>query len=144
MTLDTRVRLVTINAFALLILPGLLMVAGLALPVMVLVEAFLDLAHLPVDGGQPVDSDAARLLNAILGGVLVGFGTLIWRVGDTVFRSDPETGAALIVPAAAAWFVTDSLGSILAGAWFNAVINLAILAALLFPVLWRRRALTVA
>ncbi len=138
MTIETRVQALKILAFALLIGPGLIMVAGLGFPVLFLVEAFLDLAHLPIDGGQPIDSDAARLLNAILGGILVGFGTIIWRVAGKVFLTDPSLGASILVPAMLAWFVTDSAGSILAGAWFNAVLNALILVALLFPILWRR------
>ena len=144
MTLDSRIRSLKFAALALIILPGVLTLAGLAFPVMWMIEFFLDLAVLPMDGGQAVDTAAARLMAAILAGLLIGFGVLIWRIADTVFRHDPAQGAALLVPAIGAWYLADSAGSILAGAWFNAVLNTGILAGLLYPVLWRRGALTVA
>lgn len=144
MTIDARIRFLKIASVALLILPGVLTIAGLVLPVRWMIEAFLDVAVLPVDGAQAVDTDTAKLLAAILGGVLVGFGVMIWRIADTVFRTDPELGASLLVPAICAWFIADSAGSVMAGAWFNAVLNTVILAALLYPVVWRRAALTAA
>ncbi len=138
MSIDARVTWLTVSAFLLLIGPGLIMVAGLAFPVLFLVESFLDLAHQPIDSGQPIDTDAARLLNAILGGILVGFGTLIWRVADKVLRNDFVLGQSILLPALIGWFICDSLGSILAGAWFNAVLNAVIVAVLLVPLLWKR------
>ncbi len=141
MSLDARVRFLTITVICALIVPGLLMIIDLALPKPVMMPVFLDFAFQPTDGGQPVETGAARLLAAILAGIAIGFGTLIWQIAAKVFRSDPALGTAILVPGILAWFVTDSLASILAGAWFNAVLNLGFLAVLLFPILWRRDAL---
>lgn len=111
------------------------MVTGPVTPFMGLLNGFLDLAHQPVDGGQVVADDAARLLTAILGGILVGFGVMIWLIAERVLRTDPALGRGLILVPLLCWFVTDSLGSILAGAWFNAIINVAILVSFLIPLL---------
>lgn len=127
MNLNTRIVILKAAAAALLIGPGLIMVTAPISPLAGMVDAFLDLAHQPVDGGQQVSDDAGRLLNAILGGVLVGFGAMIWLVSERVYRSDPSLGRSLIMIPLLCWFATDSLGSILAGAWFNAVINAAII-----------------
>lgn len=134
MNLNTRIVMLKAAAAALLIGPGLIMVTAPISPLAGLVDAFLDLAHQPIDGGQQVVGDAARLLNAILGGVLVGFGVMIWLVSERVYRGDPSLGRLLILIPLLCWFTTDSLGSILAGAWFNAVINVAIIATFLVAV----------
>ena len=138
MNLNMRIAAIKIAAAALLIGPGLIMATAPISPLAGLVDAFLDLAHQPVDGGQKVESDAGRLLNAILGGILVGFGVMIWMVAERVFRIDQTLGRAIILVPLLSWFVTDSLGSILAGAWFNAVINVAIITAFLAPLLGAR------
>lgn len=136
MKLNMRIAILKVAAFTLLIGPGVMMVTGPISPLMGLVDVFIDLAHQPVDGGQKVADDAGRLLNAILGGVLIGFGVMIWLVAERVYRGDETLGRTLILIPLLSWCVTDGLGSILAGAWFNAVLNLAILAAFLAPLLW--------
>ena len=135
MTISTRVLLLKVLAFALLIGPGLMMILGFKGPFMPAVNAFLDFAHQPYDGQTQVSGEAGFLLNAILGGILIGFGTMIWMVSEYVFRGNPGLGRKIILTALLAWFVTDSLGSVLAGAWFNAIINLVILVSFLVPLL---------
>ena len=123
--------------------PAIATLLGLAMlilapisPTSTLVEGFLDVAHLPLDGGETLSTSAAGLLNAILGGVLVGFGTLIWGVSGMVFAKDMALGRQILLPAIVGWFVFDSLGSILAGAGFNAVLNLVFFAWLTAPLMW--------
>lgn len=112
-----------------------MMIFGFKGPFMPAVNAFLDFAHQPYDGQTQVNGQAGFLLNAILGGILIGFGTMIWMVAEHVFRGDPKLGKKIIFTALLCWFVTDSLGSVLAGAWFNAVINLVILGSFLVPLM---------
>lgn len=135
MGLNARITTLKVAAFALLIGPGLIMITGPISPLMSWVEAFLDLAYQPLNGLEKVNENAALLLNAILGGVLAGFGVMIWLVADRVYRQDQALGRSLILIPLCCWFLCDSLGSILAGAWFNAVINIAILAAFLLPLI---------
>ena len=134
MTLSARILFLKIAAGALLIGPGLLMILAPVTPTLGLVERFLDLAHQPLDGAQAIAGDAAFLLNAILGGVLVGFGLMIWLAAERVYRNDPALGRSLILIPLFGWFISDSLGSVIAGAWFNTVLNTAILAIFIAPL----------
>ena len=135
MTISTRVLLLKIFAILLLIGPGLMMILGFKGPFMPAINGFLDIAHQPYDGQTQVSGQAGFLLNAILGGILIGFGTMIWMVSEHVFRENPDLGRKIILTSLLAWFVTDSLGSVLAGAWFNGVLNTVILICFLVPLL---------
>lgn len=136
MSLDVRILCLKAATAALLIIPGLIMITGPISPLMSWVEAFLDLARQPLDGGQKITEDAALLLNAILGGVLAGFGAMIWLTAERVYRQDAALGRSLILIPLLVWFVCDGVGSVLAGAWFNAVLNTGILVLFLTPLLW--------
>ncbi len=135
MKLSTRIIWLKAAAAALLIGPGLIMVTGPISPLMSGVNVFLDFAYQPFDGMQQVTEGAAWLLNAILGGILVGFGVMIWMIAERVYRHDMPLGRSLILVPLVCWFICDSAGSILAGAWFNAVINVAIIVLFLVPLL---------
>ena len=134
MSVSKRVGFLKLLAFLLLIGPGFMMILGSKGPFMPAINAFLDFAHQPYDGLTRVSGEAGFLLNAILGGILIGFGTMIWMVAEHVFRHDLALGRKIILTALLAWFITDSLGSILTGAWFNSVINLVILLSFLTPL----------
>lgn len=136
MTLTTRIAVLKFVAAALLLVPGAIMIIALVSPLMSWIDAFLDLAHQPLDGGQKITDDAARLLNAILGGVLAGFGVMTWLVADRVYRNDEDLGRSLIVIPLMSWFLVDGAGSVLAGAWFNAVLNTGFLMMFLAPLFW--------
>lgn len=99
-----------------------------------------DLAFLPFDGAQAVDSASARLLAAISGGVMFGWGVLLWQLSAQVLPKDPALAASLIRTSIVAWFVLDSTFSVVAGAWFNAVMNLAFLALFLWPLAQMKKA----
>lgn len=136
MTQKFRIIWIKIATAALLIIPGLIMITAPVSPFSAAVDAFLDLAYQPFNGEEVVSTTAALLLNAILGGVLVGFGIMIWMVADRVYRQDMALGRTLMMIPILSWFVCDSAGSILAGAWFNAILNVGILLSLITPLLW--------
>jgi hypothetical protein len=98
---------------------------------------FIDLAHLPLDGGQDFASDSELLLGAISGGLLTGFGVMAWQVIDKVFDTDPKTGSTILTYGIVTWFVVDSTGSVLAGAWFNVILNAGFLALFMVPIMLR-------
>ena len=135
MTLSTRIKILNI-ATALLLLAFAPILALSPLPGFdPVLQAFLSLARL--DAVQPqVSEPGARLVTAICGGVLLGFGLLIWQVTSRVYAHDPDAGRAILLPAILGWYVLDSIGSILAGAWFNAVLNTLFAACFLVPLLW--------
>lgn len=133
MNIDTRVgwlkagSLITIGfgmLFALAAIPALSAPTAL----------LLDLVFFPIDGLQAMDAPAARLMAAIGGGVMFGWGNMLWLVATRVYPADPALGRTMIVTGAVSWFVLDSLMSIAAGAPLNAVFNVGFLLVFLVPV----------
>jgi len=136
MTISTRIICLKLLVVLLLIAPGLVMISAPVTGLEGVVEIFLDFAYQPYDSGQPITGKSAHLLNAILGGVLTGFGVMIWQVAEHVMRKDFALARRLIFIPLLCWFAADSLGSFLAGAWFNAVINSMILALFVIALFW--------
>lgn len=137
MSISARITLLKGLAFLLLIGPGLMMISAPITGLGFLTEMFLDLAHQPYEGAQPITGKSAHLMNAILGGILVGFGVMIWVVAENVLRKDFTLGRKLIFIPLICWFITDSLGSVLAGAWFNAVLNTGIFVSFILALFLR-------
>lgn len=94
-----------------------------------------DMIFWPVDGGQAIDTDVTHLLAAILGGVMAGWGVLLYLLTTRLYPRDPDLARMLISVSIGTWFVIDGLGSILAGASLNALFNVGFLALFLIP-LW--------
>ena len=97
---------------------------------------FVDLAVLPVDGAQSFAATETRLLMAIVGGLTAGVGAAIWMVTRYVYETQPDTGRKILLTFILIWFAIDSLGSVLSGAWFNAVLNTGLLVAMILPLVW--------
>lgn len=114
---------------------GLLMFLSLALGLQPAFAWFIDLAHLPLDGAQSFASDSELLLGAISGGLLTGLGVMAWRVTVDVYTNDPGLGGRILKSGILSWFVIDSAGSVLAGAWFNVVLNSGFLALFMVPLM---------
>jgi len=138
MSHPTRVAALKIASYV-LILFGLLMLSSLFTPTSAVLKQLLDLAFLSFDAPRTI-SPEAWLLVGIAGGILAGWGVTLLLVAKHVFASDAEAGRAIILPGIFAWFVVDGAGSILAGAWFNAVMNAGFLALFAVPLLWPARA----
>ncbi len=93
-----------------------------------------DLVFWPIDGAQEL-SQESRLLSAVIGGVMVGWGTVLLLMIRELFPREPDLVRKLILRSIWAWFVVDSLGSLAAGAPVNIVLNLGFLLAFVIP--WR-------
>lgn len=102
--------------------------------------AFVDIAFLPFDGAQDVDHEVTQLMLAISGGVLIGLAVAVWQVTTLIFQRDPALARRILLPTLLAWYVPDSLGSVLSGAPFNVVMNTGFLALFLIPLLLARTA----
>ena len=76
---------------------------------------FIDLAFWPVDGIPGAPTPESKLLWAILNGILVGWGVLLWQVTTRVYANTPDVGRSMILTSVGIWFVIDSAGSIAAG-----------------------------
>ncbi len=137
MTQETTLRWLKFGS-ALTIFFGL-MVAAAATPLGAAPTEFLaDLIFFPIDGAQNVAAAETRLMNAIGGGVMAGWGVLLWMLSTHLFPRDQGLAAKLIITSIVTWFVIDSSGSILAGAPLNAVFNVSFLLVFCVP-LWRYR-----
>jgi hypothetical protein len=96
----------------------------------------IDLMFLPFDGQQNISGPEPRILSAILGGILVGFGVLQWLVVTKLFAREPVLARHIILTSMWSWFVVDCTASTIAGAPFNAVMNVPFLLLFVVP-LWR-------
>jgi hypothetical protein len=137
MTHDTASKALKLAALG-TVLFGLGMVLALVSPLRVALELFLDLVHFPLDGQQALDSDSTHVLAAISGGLLVGTGSLIWGITTEVYSKAPKIGGRIILTGILAWYLPDSFGSYMVGAWFNVVLNTVFLAMFAVPILLYR------
>ncbi|MEY1555454.1 hypothetical protein AB3Y40_07435 [Yoonia sp. R2331] len=113
---------------------GVLFGLSVLAPLHAVAHIFLQLAYWPmasVPAGQVVP---VGVLLAISGGLTVGIGMSIWAVGTYVAGEAPVAAAKVVKITAWSWFAVDSTCSILAGAPFNAVLNLSFLALMLASV----------
>lgn len=94
----------------------------------------LDLIFWPLDGSPTLESGSVRLLAAIAGGVMVGWGVMLWQVAAHILPSNAALAINLLRSGLIAWFAVDSLGSLAAGAPINVALNVALLAAFLWPL----------
>lgn len=116
-----------------------ILVAAAATPIGAAPTQYLaDLIFFPIDGAQDLTAPETRLISAIGGGVMAGWGVLLWMLSTRVFPTDQALAAKLIITSIVTWFVIDSTGSILAGAPLNAAINVSFLLIFCVP-LWRYR-----
>jgi hypothetical protein len=115
------------------------LVAAAATPMGAAPTEFLaDLIFFPVDSAQDLSAPETRLISAIGGGVMAGWGVLLWMLSTQLFPINQALAAKLIITSIVTWFVIDSTGSILAGAPLNAVFNVSFLLIFCVP-LWRYR-----
>lgn len=96
----------------------------------------VDLLSWPLDGSATFSGGDTRLLSAILGGVLMGWGVLIWALSVWVYDSAPEGVRKCVLTSLICWFVLDSAGSIASGNASNALFNLLFFLVAVGP-LWR-------
>ena len=135
MTLTTRVSILKWSALILMIAFGPVLALSAIEPFGSLTHWFIMLARLET-GQVYLSEPGGVLMAAILGGILTGFGVCMWQVTSKVYARDPVLGRSIMLPAIVTWFVIDGVGSVLAGAWFNVVLNSVFLACFLTPLLW--------
>ncbi len=102
-----------------------------------------DILIWPLDQAQTIGLSETRLAFAIGGGVMVGWGLMIWQLAGEPLERAPQAVRGIIRSSVLAWFVVDSAGSVASGAALNVVPNLVFLALFLVPM-QRARAAVVA
>jgi hypothetical protein len=93
-----------------------------------------DLLIWPLDQAQSLTAAETRLAFAVGGGVMVGWGWMIWQLAGAPMERAPQEVRVIIRTSVLAWFLVDSAGSIMAGAALNVVANLVFLALFLVPM----------
>lgn len=123
-----------------LIVLGIALAWATAAPLSPVNVLFMDVALWPVDGAQSYAAPETRLFSAIAGGLTAGLGAAILVVTREVLAHDPARGRRMILTFMLVWFVVDSIGSLIAGAWMNAILNTIVLAAVVWPLIAVRTA----
>lgn len=116
------------------VISGLFFASASTGPTDGLMRLFLDSIFWRIGDGPAVLSDSHHLVDAITGGVMVGWGAMTWLVVDRFISASPGDVKQIVGVAIAAWFVVDSAGSIASGGWLNAVFNVAYAALFLLPL----------
>lgn len=80
-------------------------------------------------------SPESKLLSAILGGVMCGWGVVYWVILKKIFPTDPMLARSILLPSILVWFVVDSAASLLSPAPMNAFFNLFFLAPFIVPLM---------
>lgn len=97
----------------------------------------LDLLAWRLDRPSSFEPANLRLLSAVTGGFLLGWGVMIFALARWVHPLAPEPVRRTVLASLLAWFVLDSTGSIASGHPSNAAFNVIVLLVAVGP-LWRR------
>ena len=92
-----------------------------------------DILSWPLDGVPNAFDKVSRPLNAVLGGVMIGWGVLMY--GLLQKRVFSEAIRTLLLRSILLWFVTDSIGSFFAEIPGNVLLNISFLVMFLPPLL---------
>jgi hypothetical protein len=99
---------------------------------------FAKLIFWKFDESVSLAAPATRLLCAVGGGMLTGWGVMLWLVSTQLYPRDPDHARKIILTSVCSWFAVDSIASVLAGAPLNPFFNLIFLLMFIFP-LWRSK-----
>ena len=117
------------------VLAGVVFVLGVWPPLAGPAVLVTDFAFWPVDGAQTLAADETRLICALLGAVMAGWGVMLWLVADRLYPVDPRLARQTILTGLGTWFVLDCAASLIVGAPLNLLFNIAFLALFLIPLL---------
>ena len=98
-----------------------------------------DLLDYPVDDNPSGFTAESFALNAVTGGVLVGWATLMYLIAAREFATGKFRLAGPMIASIVAWFIVDSIGSLVAGLPGNVILNVLFLGIFLPPLLMLRR-----
>lgn len=93
-----------------------------------------DLLKWPLDGDPAGFAPTGYALNAVLGGVMVGWGLTLYFLADGPLADNPRDISKVILVGLIAWFMVDSAGSFAANLPGNVVLNVMFLALFLPPL----------
>ena len=125
-----KITAISIIAYAILFFIGTLKQAER------IIELVLDFSSYPVDGLQNYDSNSTIFLSALLGGILFGWGILIWFLSTKIYDLAPEQTRKIVLISLLSWFFIDGLGCVFSGNSANVIANIFLLLILVGP-LWK-------
>ena len=126
-----KITAISIIAYAILFFLGTLKQTVKA------IEVILDISSFPIDGLQNYEANSTVFLSALLGGILFGWGILIWFLSSKIYDIAPEQIRKIVLISLISWFIVDSLGSVFSSNSSNAIANIFLLLLLVGP-LWKR------
>lgn len=115
---------------------GLLVALGAHTATAGLTAWLTDLIFFPLDGAETLVASEARLLAAISGGVMVGWGVTLWLVVTRLLPLNALLGRSMLLWGTLSWFIVDSVGSWAAGAPINVALNSVMMLGIVVPA-WR-------
>lgn len=95
-----------------------------------------DILDWPIDDDPSGFDTRGHQLNAVLGGVMAGWGALMFSIVRTQFAAGDHRLARPMITAVLLWFVVDSAGSVVAGLPGNVVLNVSFVALFVPPLLY--------
>lgn len=87
-------------------------------------------------GAEPVRH--ISLSHAVIGGVMVGWGTALFYITKTLLARGARIAWTLVALSVGAWFIPDTTYSLVSGFWQNALLNTVFMALFAIP-LWATR-----
>ncbi len=100
-----------------------------------LLAFLIDFALWPIDGQQTLSALELRFILAVSGGIVIGWGILLWMISTRLYPQDPQLARVMILTSMGTWFVIDGIGSVMVGAPLNVLLNIPFLLIFLIP-LW--------
>ncbi len=88
----------------------------------------------PFDGVQTGESSEFRLMAAIGGGVMLGWGLCLWILSGRGLREAPDMSKTILLISIWSWFIVDTAGSMVAQAYLNGLGNLLFLLVFVLPL----------
>lgn len=85
------------------------------------------------EADEVINTNGTQILSAILGGIMFSWGLVYWFLTD-LLESNPAKVKQIILVSIVAWFVIDSVGSLLAGSWVNVIFNTGYLMMFVLPL----------
>ena len=121
-------------AAAVTMLTGLSITLAAYPPLAAPLRLLADLVIWPLDGAETLGGSDTRLMLAIGGGLMTGWGAMIWQLAGAALARAPDLVRPIIRNSVLIWFAVDSTASVMAGGPLNLIGNLAFLALLLWPL----------
>lgn len=112
---------------------GVMLAAAAFPPLAAPTQFFADIILSPLGEAQDLSAHTTRLISAICGGVMAGWGVLFWMIATRLVGKEPALARQFILGSIFTWFVIDSTCSVLAGAPLNVIGNVPFLLIFAIP-----------